>query len=190
MEDSRPALRRRCQQLRANLSSKYQQRASLKVCERIRGLEQYQQAKHVAVYQASDGEISLESLWKSAEEEKFYYFPVVVENKKLLFLPAKASTPFSKNRYGIEEPEVPRSQAVAANDLDLIFLPLVAFDDFGTRLGRGAGYYDRSLADIAHPLLIGLAYEFQHLSYIEPASWDVPLSGVITPNTIYWSKKA
>ncbi|MBA3535824.1 MAG: 5-formyltetrahydrofolate cyclo-ligase, partial [Tatlockia sp.] len=141
------ALRRSRMQIRENLSLEYQNAASTKVCNRIRGLEEYRKAKRIALYQAIGGEISLNNLWNSAPlQGKFCYFPVLTDNKSLLFLPATPSTPFKLNRYGIREPDIDKSEALAPELLDIIFMPLVVFDDYGTRVGMGAGYYDRTLA--------------------------------------------
>lgn len=184
------ALRRSRRQIRDNLSIEYQHTASTRICARIRGFEQYRQAKRIGLYQAIGGEVSLDAIWHSAPlQGKFCYFPVLNEDKTLSFLPATPATSFVRNRYGIDEPDVPRSEAISPALLDIIFMPLVVFDDYGTRLGMGAGYYDRTLAGIRHPMLIGVAYEFQRYPYIEPQSWDIPLTGVITQSNIHWSKK-
>lgn len=184
------ALRRSRQEIRAKLSLEYQYASSTKICNRIRELEVYRQAKRIALYQATAGEVSLNNIWNSAPSQgKFCYFPVLNEGKTLLFLPATPATPFIRNTYGILEPDIAKSEAVPAIMLDIIFLPLVAFDDYGTRLGMGAGYYDRTLGDCNHPMLIGVAYEFQHYPFIQRQKWDVPLSGVVTQQKIHWSKK-
>ncbi|KTD32742.1 5-formyltetrahydrofolate cyclo-ligase [Legionella nautarum] len=184
------ALRRSCRQVREKLSSEYQHAASAKLCSRISNLHQYRHAKRIALYQATGGEISLNRLWNSAPlQGKFCYFPVLREDKTLLFLPATPATAFVNNQYGIAEPDVDKSQAIAPKLLDIIFMPLVAFDHYGTRLGMGAGYYDRTLANEDHPMLIGVAYEFQHYPYIEPQTWDIPLTAIITERNTYWSKK-
>ncbi|MBA2657014.1 MAG: 5-formyltetrahydrofolate cyclo-ligase [Tatlockia sp.] len=184
------ALRQSRQQIREKLSVEYQHRASTKICDSIRALEIYRSAKYIALYQAIRGEVSLSSLWNSAPlQGKFCYFPVLQEDKTLLFLPANTKTTFILNRFGIREPDVAKSAALPANSLDLIIMPLVAFDSMGTRLGMGAGYYDRSLATVTHPILIGAAYEFQYYPYIEPQSWDVPMTLVVTQTRTIWSKK-
>jgi 5-formyltetrahydrofolate cyclo-ligase len=88
------------------------------------------------------------------------------------------------NRLGIAEPE--GSQMMGARWLDVVFLPLVGFDSRGLRLGTGGGYYDRAFAfrrwrQVWHtPQLVGLAYSFQQLEEITPASHDVLLDAVIT----------
>lgn len=182
-EATKQALRTHYLTMRKKLSLAEQLSASEKVCGRIRAQAEYQTAKHIAIYHAVNGEISLSSL-----QDKACYFPVINADQTLSFLPVTAETVFHKNRFGIPEPDVKRELALMPEQLDIIFMPLVAFDEHGTRIGMGAGFYDRTLAHHRSPLLIGVAYEFQRQSFIEPNAWDVPLSGVITEQSTYWSK--
>jgi 5-formyltetrahydrofolate cyclo-ligase len=84
--------------------------------------------------------------------------------------------------------------ATAALDprwLDLVLVPLVAFDARGTRLGMGAGFYDRYFEFLRHrrtwqrPRLLGVAFEVQRLGHIAAFGHDVPLWGVVTERGIY-----
>lgn len=183
------ALRRSCRQIRESLSPSYQQKTSSQICTRIQRLEKYRYAKRIAFYKAIGGEIDLTPLWSSASlQGKYCYYPALNDDKTLSFLPATPSTSFVKNRYGILEPDVNREHAILLEQLDIIFMPLVAFDEKGTRLGMGAGYYDRTLADKKYPLLLGVAYEFQRQHHLESQPWDIPLTAVVTQQAIYWSK--
>ncbi len=183
------ALRKSYKQVRTHLPNVYQQAASNKVCQQITSIHQYRYAKTIALYHAVNGEIDLSGLWKSAPfQGKFCYFPLLNDDKTLSFLPATPVTPFKKNKYNIPEPDVSRELAIPASELDLIFMPLVAFDIMGTRLGMGAGYYDRTLEGENHPLLIGVAYDFQRSDFLQPQPWDVPLTAIITPKHQYWTK--
>lgn len=89
-----------------------------------------------------------------------------------------------RNRFGILEPR--GGLACGARWLSLILLPLVAFDAAGTRLGMGAGYYDRALAfrllrsRWRGPLLIGVAFALQQSPALPRQPHDVALDGVIT----------
>ena len=69
--------------------------------------------------------------------------------------------------------------------LDVIFLPGLAFDGQGSRLGRGRGCFDRCLADMAswpkRPLLVGLLLDEQLFSQIPVASHDIVLDYLCTP---------
>jgi 5-formyltetrahydrofolate cyclo-ligase len=181
------ALRQTCLQIRKNLSPSYQKTASHEVCARIRQLEQYRAAKRIALYLATNGEINLERLWRSAPlHRKHCYFPVLKDDNVLSFLPATPTSTFYKNRFGIDEPCVSQSYAISPEKLDVMFLPLLAFDRKGTRLGMGGGYYDRTLAITKPAFLVGIAYEFQLQTFIEAAEWDIPLNVVITEHNMYW----
>jgi 5-formyltetrahydrofolate cyclo-ligase len=183
-------LRSTCRGIREKLPLSYQQKSSALICSRIKQLDSYRYAKRIAIYHACHGEIDLSEIWRTAPMQgKFCYFPVMNTDKKLSFLPATPATPFKKNRYDIPEPDIDLSEAIHPRELDLIFMPLVAFDNNGTRMGMGGGYYDRTLAKENHPLLIGVAYEFQRQPFLKPEEWDVPLTAIITDKFIHWSKE-
>lgn len=101
---------------------------------------------------------------------------------RIHFIEARGAT--RPNHLGIEEPA--GSHRIAARWLDLVFLPLVGFDDRGMRLGMGGGYYDRTFAYLnlrdawRAPRLVGIAYAFQRIAAIEPAPHDVRLDAVVT----------
>jgi 5-formyltetrahydrofolate cyclo-ligase len=90
------------------------------------------------------------------------------------------------NRYGIDEPI--SSNICQPTQHSLILLPLVAFDQKGTRLGMGSGYYDRLLGPCAEtrssPIFVGVAYDFQQVELIEKQDWDVPLDAVVTDREV------
>lgn len=180
-------LRVTCQQIRQHLSSAYQKKASDQICANIRKLDHYRYARQIALYQAVNGEVDLASLWRSAPMQgKFCYFPALNDDYTLSFLPATPASSFHKNRYGIEEPVAARELALTPEKFDLIFVPLVAVDHQGNRLGMGAGYYDRTFTNCRLPLLVGVAYEFQRVSFIQAQEWDISLDVVITERDIYW----
>ena len=67
----------------------------------------------------------------------------------------------------------------------MVIAPLVAVDRSGTRIGRGAGYYDRALAHRlergGRPAIIGYAHHFQLVDGTLPRhGWDVPLDALVT----------
>jgi 5-formyltetrahydrofolate cyclo-ligase len=83
------------------------------------------------------------------------------------------------NRYGIGEPVA----LARPPRLDLVVLPLVAFDAQGRRLGMGGGYYDRRLARARatrRPLRVGYAFALQEVASVPAAAHDVALDAVVT----------
>ena len=118
-------------------------------------------------------------------------FLPMINEKKLLFGKLLPDTKLKKNCFGIPEPCASRDSQVSADLLDMVFVPLVAFDLNGFRIGMGSGYYDRTFAkrlttkDLKHPVLIVLAYEFQKQECLNHQPWDVPLDMVVTELKTY-----
>ena len=64
---------------------------------------------------------------------------------------------------------------------DVVIVPILGFDEHGTRLGYGGGYYDRTLAGLKkRPRAIGFAFAGQELEQIPYNAHDVPLEAVVT----------
>lgn len=128
------------------------------------------------------------------EQGKACYLPVMIEEKCIKFVRYEANEPMEQNKYGFWEP-VDQSQCLEASALELILLPLVAFDASGQRLGMGAGYYDRSLAFLfgektarPRPHLAGVAYAGQLADTLPSDPWDVRLDSVITEQGVRFFK--
>lgn len=153
----------------------------------------YRNSQHIACYIANDGEIDplkiIEHAWFN---NKDIYLPILSPLKNSLYFAAYTrDSKFRLNRFNIPEPICHPSQWKKANQLDLLLLPLVAFDDSGNRIGMGGGFYDRTLAYMRHrqhwkkPALIGLAHELQKAAQLDRHSWDIPLDLIITEKQRY-----
>lgn len=88
------------------------------------------------------------------------------------------------NSYGIPEPI--NGFKVAETDLNVVFVPLLAFDQSGNRVGYGKGFYDRFLA-LCGPdtLKVGLSFFEAEEQITELSENDIPLDYCVTPNKIY-----
>ena len=144
----------------------------------------------VAIYRPTDGELDPGPIAPLIEALDGRMLLPVCVGSGLRFADFDGSTPTERNRYGIEEPVgVP---AVDASALDLVIVPLVAFDRCGHRLGMGAGYYDRTFATSAEgdgarrALLVGFGHDEQEVGRLEPDEWDVTMDAIVTP-TRAWS---
>lgn len=183
---SREMLRARMRSRRRELSSFEQRQAAANMLRQLRNCLRYRLARRAAFYLATDGEIDPGPLLHHAlAMGKSCYLPVLkpLKQKELHFVRYRPGTPLKKNRYGIEEPALPGSNIAVLNTLDIIFMPLVAFDRQGHRLGMGGGYYDRTLRRLGtntKPLRIGLAHGFQEVSHLPAAPWDIPLDYIVT----------
>lgn len=191
-------LRQQIRQQRRALSRSEREHAALLLCEQIASSRRFQQSKHIAFYLSNDGEMDLSLLIEHAwQQGKQCYLPVLAEpnTHKLWFIPYTKESKLINNRFGIPEPLHSRKTRLKkALALDLILMPLVAFDIQGNRVGMGGGFYDRSLAFLKQrrywhkPNLLGVAYEFQKQKNIETSPWDVPLQGIVTEKQYYVAK--
>ncbi len=140
----------------------------------------------IAFYLPVRGELDCTSMITAAWRRRRHVFLPVVARDSLAFAPFMADTTLVQNRFGIAEPMVPPTALCRARELDVIILPLLAFDDRGYRLGYGGGFYDRALAHLAgrsgfrKPHVVGIGYDFQRVPTLPSDRWDVPMDAIVT----------
>ena len=119
-------------------------------------------------------------------ENKILCLPVIEKkNSHLIFKQFKSEENFVKGHMNISEPQ---NNNKILNP-ELIFVPCLAFDKKGNRLGYGGGYYDRTFAylnKINHRFIsVAYAYEEQKLDYIPIDKFDFKVDYVITEKNLY-----
>ena len=129
-------------------------------------------------------EIDCLNILKKLENEKIKIsLPVIKNNNDMEFYRYSFKFPMKINKYGIPEPF--KTKILLPN---ILFVPLVAFDDKLYRIGYGGGYYDRYLAKLEKKKLfksIGFAFSFQKVNEIPINNFDKKLDLVITENKFY-----
>lgn len=194
MPTDKADLRRQLRTRRNTLSTEAQRLATRDLAVNLVGTRLFLVSRRIACYLPNDGEIDTGRVIEHIRRlRKILYLPVLspLAHDRLWFAEAKPKTKLVPNRFGIPEPAVPAHNLVRAQELDLILMPLVGFDDRGNRLGMGGGFYDRSLEFLRHrtrwhkPQVLGIAYDFQRINGLTPDPWDVPLQGVITDRAVY-----
>ncbi len=161
-----------------------------KICQ-VNVLESkfWNEAENIALYQSFRGEVDTSFLIQRAYEEgKNVYFPRCVseeiQNKAehlLEFIPISTdcfASSFEAGNYGILEPKK-ELEAYEMPDNTLVFLPCLAYNKNGHRLGYGGGYYDRFLASHSVKSCI-LAFSFQYSDKIIPQVWDIAVDYIAT----------
>jgi 5-formyltetrahydrofolate cyclo-ligase len=143
----------------------------------------------VAGYWAVRGELPLNLAVASlARRGQRYFLPVLGRMRQLRFAEYSTGATITHNRFGIPEPAAATS--LPPREMDVILLPLLAFDRQGHRLGTGGGWYDTSLAFLrdaprpAAPLLVGIGYAFQEVESIVTEPWDIDLDYVATDSEL------
>lgn len=86
--------------------------------------------------------------------------------------------------YGIRQPEFNEDDVVAGNEIDLIFVPGIAFDTNGYRIGYGKGYYDRWLKGTDVSKRVGIAFEVQLIEKIPNGKYDLSVGRVLTEKRV------
>ena len=103
--------------------------------------------------------------------------PVTDADGGMIFSTINSDTEFRKGKFGIPEP----TNIVPTIDIEIMFVPLVAFDEKGYRLGHGKGCYDRYFAEkvSSKTKKIGLAFREQKVPVLPIEATDVPLDDVL-----------
>lgn len=110
--------------------------------------------------------------------------PKVMGHQEMIHVEINDETRWSRNTWGIHEPELGNS--VEPADIDLVFIPLLGFDLQGNRIGYGKGFYDRFLqACRSNAYKIGLSFQSPILESFPIDPWDIPLDYCLTPDRIY-----
>lgn len=196
--DIKKKLRISLRSQRKALSSAQQEANSKSLLNILGTRPEFTDSQKIAFYWANDGELDPKFLLEQALSlGKNCYLPRLdATQKQLIFLKYTEKLPLLPNVFGILEPSLDALDAmdktscetsqIAAEDLDLVLLPLVGFDLSGNRLGRGFGYYDRTFAFLKNAektyktRLIGLGLELQAVSSLPEEAWDIKLSGIAT----------
>lgn len=173
---------------RMQLPLEEQQQKSKQLIQAIAPCSQFFASKKIAAYWPTKGEINPLSLVEQAYKlGKQCYLPsLLIAQRKLQFLEYQPGDLLASSTLGIPEPDPLKNSTIDAINLDIILIPLVAFDKAGHRLGMGSGYYDRTFAFVKDPAitpkpyLLGVAYDWQEVETLATDPWDVPLNGIVT----------
>jgi len=184
LQRQKSAIRREMRHLRRSLTAAQRKLANKAIVRHIEALGAFRTARSVAVYYAFDGEPDIGALLAADRRRGKRFFAPIITHRDMRFGRIEARMSLRSNRFGIAEGA---ARGIAEpRALDVVLVPLVAFDSSGTRLGMGAGYYDRYFEFLRHrrlyvrPKLVGIAYSCQQVHRLPRAPWDVPLWGFVT----------
>lgn len=185
-----PALRRwlRSAKLAArdSLPAGVRAAASERIVERILSSREFENAKTVMLYRAVRGEVNLDGLAGSplAQGKRFVYPRCVSKTEMVALLPLGEDA-WETGYAGIPEPLLEKSCAVAPEEIDLVLCPCTVFDEGCSRMGMGAGFYDRFLERCPNAAVAAAAFETQKADAVPSQSWDRPMDAVFTEQAAY-----
>lgn len=176
-------LRKRLVDTRTALPGAQRHRADRQICVHLLRLLEDRDYVDLGAFMPFRGEPDLTPALSALSEAGRRIWMPVVDDGTMRFRRWTPESATVGNRFGIPEPI--EGAECAAQRLELVLAPLVAFSPNGTRLGMGAGFYDRTFEfsrqdPDAGPWLVGVAYALQQVDTLPAEPWDVPLGGVIT----------
>ena len=150
--------------------------SSLGLLEQLQNLAKKTNASNIASYSPLDSEPDLKPFNDWVAESANLYFPRVVHDK-LEF----AKGPLRIGRFEIMEPT---GSAILSSALDLILVPALAADVLGNRLGKGKGFYDRWLEDVASKNIFAVVFDSEVLGLVPNEPHDKKINGIVTPTRL------
>ena len=159
------------------------ERAAVKVIDAIIASTPYGEAKTILAYAHFGSELNTQALLERIlADGKKLVLPRVDKASQQLQLHFVADlNELIAGTWGIREPDA-NAEVIAADQLDLILVPGVAFDRAGFRIGYGKGFYDKLLAKV-NPLSTRLsaAFDCQIIDAVPNEAHDQRVDIIVTP---------
>ena len=161
---------------------------SNEIINKIMKLPEFINSSTIMLYLSFNNEVNTYPLVKwCLDNNKTVIAPYCVQSNKEI-VPYKItnlSNDLIKSTFGVMEPKQDLLEKVNIEDIDLILVPGVAFDEHCNRIGFGAGYYDRFLCKKSKDATtIGIAYDYQIIDKVPTDKYDVPLDFIITEKRV------
>ncbi len=191
MSEIKSEIRKRMRALRDAAPAQLRAEWSHRICARATQLPAYRAARTVHLFLAFQSEVDTTAIIEDAlRAGKRVVAPVFVKGSDetpATEIISLADSEFIFGKWGLRAPR--HLRLVPLDEIDLVFVPLVAYSPFSAaeggqrwrRVGYGAGFYDLFLARLRpHVLKIGLAFALQRADHIPIELHDVLLDDVIT----------
>lgn len=143
--------------------------------------------QQVSIFQPYNNEIDTNNLITLLFSKKISIsLPCIDEDSnQMIFRELKEGEELVKGKYGILEPSDKNKVIIPS----VLFIPLLAFDDNGNRLGYGGGYYDKYIEELENnenvSIKIGVGYSFQKINEVPNNSMDKKLNWILTEKYLY-----
>ena len=175
-------LRSKILTIRNNLDKDIKQKYDEIIFKKLRERSEYINSKNIFIYLGYGSEIDTISLVKDMFlDGKNVCIPKTnIEDRTMEAVIIRDLDNLEEDKYGILEPKS-NYEVIDKQDIDLVVMPGVAFDNDGGRLGYGGGYYDKFLMDCSEDKYkIALAYDFQVIESVPKEEHDILVNCIIT----------
>lgn len=166
---------------RRALSDGQRRQYSAEICRSLLALPELSGAKTVFSYLAAWDEVELGALNAALMRRGLTVaYPVCLEKGRMEAYVPESADAVLPGAFGIKSPDPARSRLIDPAEIDVAFVPCVAFDKERNRLGHGAGCYDRYLPRCGKVKCVCVAFEAQRLERISTDEHDRKMDMVIT----------
>jgi 5-formyltetrahydrofolate cyclo-ligase len=156
---------------------------SAQICRRVISSALFRRARTVMLFSSFRSEVDTKRVIAEALRlKKRVVLPKVAAGKTRGILPVEIREPakdLAPGAYGIMEP-VSAGKALTPSAIDAVFIPGLAFDKRGYRIGYGGGYYDSFMRRIPRRKTAGLAFGAQVVKTMPRERHDVPVGRIYT----------
>jgi len=181
MQNTKEKIRQLALTRRRSLFNDEKINASKAITSAIIKSNYFKESNNIGCYLSMNEEVNTKFLIEAIQKSgKSLFLPKIQPGATINFIQTNKDTKYSSNQYGIKEPL--SNEDYDIKKIDLIIVPLVAFDSKGNRIGMGGGYYDKKFQYLTQndkkPLLIGIAFDCQQFKKIQSDKWDVSLKHI------------
>ena len=183
---NKTALRNKYKTLRSQLSEEEIEDKSLAIANRLLQLDVWENTYfHLFLTIKEQNEVETEFVLQilAGKDKEIVVSKCNFETLEMTNFLLTDNTKFQKNKYNIHEPV--DGIIVPVEKVEVVFVPLLAYDKIGNRVGYGKGFYDKFLAKCKpETIKIGLSF-FEPEDVIDDVSEsDIQLDYCVTPTTI------
>lgn len=184
-------LRKKYKSLRNSLSENEVEEMSLAIANKILALPLWEKTYfHVFLPITEQKEVNTEFILHllSGKDKEIIVSKADFATRKMTHFLLTDTTKIKKNEYNIPEPaDGPDALGeVPSHKIDVVFVPLLAFDKKGHRVGYGKGFYDKFLSECKPDVIkIGLSFFDPEELITDVFEGDIQLNYCVTPNEIY-----
>ena len=175
-------IRKQLINIRKNLSKEYVFENSKKIKNRLFDLKEFKDASTILFYISCDNEVDTHEMIKELlSNKKIIVVPLIDKNRRCLILSKLESwNDLKVGSYNILEPKKDKIIEIDLDNIELIIVPGVGFDEKGNRIGHGKGYYDKLLKNSKQATSIGLSFQCQIFENIPTGKYDIPINIIVT----------
>jgi len=170
-------LRNKIKTLKQEYSEEELKQIGQKAIEELEYLPQFQQAETIFIYWSLPDEVSTHEFIEKWQDKKRFILPRIVGDHLELREYSGTESLITGEAYGIMEPSGPVFSDF--DQIDLAIIPGLAFTEEGNRMGRGGGFYDRTLPFLCNATKVGITFPFQIMPYIPCDEHDVLLDIIV-----------